>query len=446
MRRITASGAFRFLITLAAGLMLLAAANATHPALAADAAASQPPAPAFTFVIEPSWSGQERTQLESWLSSSGPVMKTVVQVAGPPAKSLTIKVVKESTGHAGEYDPTRHQITLSSLQLSVLVHELNHAIRDGYTLSDSVWEEGLARAGETEDMRLLASQGITEEGYFDLNHGYYYDEYYDQNNVATVGVPFGDIYIEEALTLLRYEQAGYAFSKVMMEDPPFIAQLNAKIFTHANGSLSQKELVAMAAAVQPKVEGLALTAWVPRQHIFDIGQRAGCYLFERYQFLVDLYCTYSSGGVSAQQDVPITLAIYGPNKEVLSRESATTSSLGVASFEPQLNENAGRLKMVATAQSVDGPVKAVFYRQSGPPDGVFGVVTNAKTGTVVLSSPSGQFAPLSVPVTNGAFVAPSLSAVRGQVALEFSGEGRSAKRIIDKDAAPYSVVITAQKG
>jgi hypothetical protein len=113
----------------------------------------------FTFLVDQSWSAPERTQLQNWLSATGPVMQTVVQVAGPPSESMTLTVTKESTGYAGEYDRFNHRVVMSSLQLSVLVHELIHAIRNRWIMANSVEEEGLARAGEKEVMRLLALKG-----------------------------------------------------------------------------------------------------------------------------------------------------------------------------------------------------------------------------------------------------------------------------------------------
>jgi hypothetical protein len=321
-------------------------------------------------------------------------MKTMVEVAGPPPENLTVTVVKESSGNAGEYDFLHHRLVLSSLQLSVLAHEINHATRDKWLLSNRVWEEGLARAGEKEVMRLLALQGISESGY-DTNRSYSYDEYYDQDNVPAVGVPNGHIYAEPALVFLRYEQAGYAFGKILIEDPEFIGQFNARLFTQPSGALGQPELVAMEAEVQAVVEDRPLAKWVRQQHIFDTDQKAGCYAFERAsQFTVDVYCTDQDGVVATQNGTSASLKILAPTKQVVFREDAITSELGWADFEPDLSAVTGRIKTIASAKSPVGSVKkSTVYRQSGTEEGVFGVVTNAEAGVVSFSSPTGQFAP-----------------------------------------------------
>lgn len=403
--------------------------------------------PVLTFKIEGPWTAKEKTELETDLNPSKPVMKTVLEVTGSPQHNVTVKVVKAEVGHVGEYDPGEHQITMRSLQLPVLVHEIMHATRDGYTLWDSVYEEGLARAGEKEVMRLLALKGITEPGY-DVNHEYGYDEYYDANNVFAVGVPEGDIYIESALTLLRYEQVGYAFAKVLMENPQFLIGFNAKVFTHSSGNISPNELAAMAGEVQPEVEGLPYQEWSQQQLIFDVEQPPGCYLFVRVnQFTVDFYSTDQYGNVTALAGAKVKLTITGPFGEKVSNESASTKELGWAEFNPVLSASTGRIKIVATAKcpQTGKAVKTTFYRQSGNPEGIFGVVTNhvITTGTVKISSLSGQS--VTVPVENGAFVAPSLGSVRGQFVAEFTSPGKASTRIFNKDAAPYFVSFTAKR-
>jgi hypothetical protein len=414
-------------------------------ALGSHAASARAASNHFTFVIDKSWTSQERAKLEGWLNPAGPVMATVLAVAGPPSEDLTLTIVKESSGFAGEYDSLNRRVVLSALQLSVLVHELNHATRNRWILSDLVWEEGLARAGETEIMRLLAQKGIVEEGYFDYNHSYGYDEYYDQSNVASVGVPDGSIRIEPALTLVRYEQAGYGFSKVLIENPGFIAQFNASLFTRPSGALSQTQLVGIAKASQPTVEGQPFAKWRSMQHIFDINQKAGCYLFARTsQFTVDMYCTDTNGNVTPQSGATLSLKITDATNTVVFKESATTSTAGWVNFTPSLSASIGRIKLHVEAASATGTAKATFYRQSAPEEGVFGVVTNASNGTVSFSSVDGQFTAFSVPVANGAFAAPSLTSVRGQIVAKFGGEGLSAEARFDKDAAPYSVELRAK--
>jgi hypothetical protein len=424
--------------TLASVLGAVVTGSIAQSTLAFAAAAT---APHFTFVIDSSWTAEERAQLESWLTPSGPVMEAVRQVSGPPSEDLTVTITKGGQ-HAGEYGGGR--ISMYSLQLSTLVHELNHATRNRWILSNPVWEEGLARAAEVETMDLLAQKGINETSYNLYHHSYQYDEYYDQDNVAEVAAPYGNLYNEPGLELLRYEQAGYTFGKALIENPGFVADFNGKLFARPDGRMSQTELVALAQSVQHRVEGQRFDSWQARQHIFDTDQQEGCYVFQRAnQFTVDVYCTDRWGAQTAQFGVTVNLKILDVTNAVVFQGSGVTTSYGWTSFAPNLAPGLGRIKVIAEAASSSGSIRSVIYRQAGPAEGVFGVVPSADRGTVTFSSHSGQFATFSVPVTNGAFAAPSLGPIRGQIRARFRGEGRSARRTFDKDAAPYGLVLDA---
>jgi hypothetical protein len=421
-------------------IMLILVGVATSVLTASPVFASGPSGVISFTVDSATWTPAEKAELNKLLEPGSTFMKTELGVTGPPAENLSISVIKKA--NSDEYG--NHEIRLSSLRMSVLAHEIDHAVHDRWILTNSVWEEGEARAVEYEVMRLMAQKGVTEEG-FKYNHTYPYSEYYDQNNVSTVGVPNGNIFAEQALTLLRYEQSGVAFTKLGIENPHFEAQFNAKKFTHPNGFLSLSQLVAIAKEVQPTIEGEAFAKWRVKQHIFDISQPAGCYNFQRAnQYTVDVYCTEASGNVVAQTGVNVSLKIVGSSKATLFQEEKATTEQGWTAFEPLLKASVGRIKMLATAGSSGGTVKSTFYRQSGSAEGVFGVVTNATTGSVTFSSPATQFGTFSVAVANGAFVAPSLETIRGQVVANFSGEGKSAQRTFNKDGGPTSLVITAK--
>ena len=83
------------------------------------------------------------------------------------------------------------------------------------------------------------------------------------------------------------------------------------------------------------------------------------------------------------------------------------------------------------------------YRTVGPETGVFGVTTVALAGTVTFASLDALFATFTVPVTNGAFSAPSLQTVRGRIRATFKGSKGGVIRYFDKDASAYSLVLKA---
>ena len=169
-----------------------------------------------------------------------------------------------SSPFAGEYQPYTHTMHLARLELAVFLHELNHAVHGPWIIGNSVWEEGMARGAEVAEMNLLDAQGVPgTSSYFDLHHQYGYDQYYDESNTGDVGVYSGAIYGDgdPALVLLRYEQAGYAFGKALLDFPSTLRLFNAKLFKQPNGSLSDSALRSMFESVRPKVEGQPASTW-----------------------------------------------------------------------------------------------------------------------------------------------------------------------------------------
>ena len=267
---------------------------------------------------------------------------------------------------------------MGSLDLGVFVHELNHAVHGPWIINNAVWEEGMARASEVAEMNILAARGITAAtSYFDLHHGYSYDEYYDNSNVKDVGVSGGSLrgLGDPGLVLLRYEQSGYAFGKLLIETPGALKMFNARLFHQPSGNLSVSALEGMMTAVKPKVEQTASPTWFARQQIFNSTPPSGCVLFQRSsQYSVDLF-SRSSGGLETPLSSPVTMHVYNYTGQLLWSGTASTSpAYGVVTFNPQLGSYNGAIKLVASAVAPCGTVHSTFYRQSGVENGIFGVV------------------------------------------------------------------------
>lgn len=427
-------------------VVLLVLGIATSPAGATALPASTPK---ITFEIDSSsWTAAEKATLQEWTNPTGLVQKTETEVVGAPAESMTVKIVKASAiEHAGEYEqitPEKGVMYLSKLELPIFNHEDGHAIHGPRILRDRTWEEGMARCAEKEEMRILATKGVVEAGY-DVNHSYGYDVYYENDNVPAIGTgeEFG-IYVGP-MVLLRYEQAGYACSKIMIENPQFLKQFNAKLFTHPNGELTPTEIAAIVAEVQPTIEGQPAVKWIEGQYIFDTELKQDCYLDMRVnQYTVDEYCINAYGQSYVVPNSKITLRVRNPYGIVYKAKEITNSN-GFVTFSPEVPPDAGRLELIVTAKSPEGAIKGIFYRQSGGEEGVFGVVIKKiYSGTVTFKSPTGQFATFSEPVVNGAFAAPALESIRGTIEAEFSGEKKTARQTFNKDAAPFSLVLTAK--
>lgn len=401
--------------------------------------------PRMTFSIDSSsWTPSEQATLRAWTSPGSLQMNALLQVAGHPGHDELVHIARAATGYAGMYDANTDTLTMDSLELDVFMHELNHATHDSWIINNSVWEEGMARAAEVAELNLLATQGVPEAvSYSNLHHSDPYDEYYENSNVPDVGVAAGDIFGHggPALPLLRYEQAGYAFGKLLIQNGQFIVRFNGLLFQQLSGSLSVGTLVNMAASVQPMTEGQSFSSWYRNQHIFDTAPPTGCRLFQRTsQFTVDFFCRSADGYETPQSGATITYAVSTSTGTTLYTGQAVTGSYGWASFSPNFGTYDGRVTLVASTNTPTGTISSTSYRQSGPESGVFGVVTNTTTGTVVFSSPSGAFTDVTVAVANGAFSASSLETFTGLITARV-GEGAGVSRTFAKDSSPYSLVI-----
>ena len=131
---------------------------------------------------------------------------------------------------------------MANFDLGVFMHELNHAVHGPWIIDNETWEEGMARAEEVAEMNLFASWGVTAtSSYFDLHRSYGYDEFYENYNTPNVGNFYGTVYSPPAdpgLVLLRYQEAGYAFGKILIEKPDALREFNALLFQQPNGNLT----------------------------------------------------------------------------------------------------------------------------------------------------------------------------------------------------------------
>ena len=403
--------------------------------------------PTMTLVIGTGWTPAETATLRSWIAPGSPEMAALAAVSGPPGHNETITIDHADTGqYAGEYFPGSGRAVLGGLDLDVLMHELNHATRDTWVLSNSVWEEGLARAGEVAEMNILAADGVPEaQTYWDLHHSYWYDMIYDELNNPGIAPGSGSIFNYAALALTRYQMAGYAFGKILIQKPRFLRRFDAALFTHPNGSLPAATLEAMAANIMPTVESRPFATWYAQQQIFNQHPPATCTLAQRQDAVFDFKCRGTDGSETAQAGRNVTVRYYDYANRLISTTTQVTRSLGwVAASWAGLP--VGRVKAVATGTTTAGQIVTnTSYRPniSQAKPGVYGIVKNQLTGTVTLSSPTGRFASFTVPVSRGTFSAPSLQSFAGQVTVAFARGTHTVTRTVTKDAAPYAVNLKA---
>ncbi|MFL6139109.1 MAG: hypothetical protein ACJ74O_15100 [Frankiaceae bacterium] len=454
--------------TLIAGIAVsvLAAGVPFSPAVASAQVvpASSPSAGELTLVIGSGWSDSERAVLKKWTASASPELTALEQVVGPPGQDETVTVSKApglNSQHAyvtgGEYSVSGHRIVLTKLALPAFMHELDHAVHDRWMLSDSVWEEGLAQAAEVVEMDRLAAEGIPlAQGYQDLHHRSTWDQYYENENVPEIAVGTGSIFDNGNSVggaYRRYVQAGYAFGKILFRNPRFISRFDALLLQHPDGALAPSTLEAMAGSIAHWVEARRFPVWVRRQHILDTAPPAGCRLLHEVTgYTVYFFCRSSTGLETPRAGARVTLDAVGANGELVFHDWADTYDDGSAMFSNCSRcTYHGRVRFVASVTTPDGTVlaRSTAARQAAwypapTTIGLFGVVRNASSGVVVLSSPVGRFTRFAVPVTNGAFATQRLAGFAGRVIASFTGEGRTTTRLFVKDASPYSVVLSAR--
>ena len=403
--------------------------------------------PTMTLVIGTGWTSAEIATLQSWIAPGSPERAALAAVAGPPGHTETITIDHADTGQfAGEYFPGSGEAVLGSLDLGVLMHELNHATRDTWVLSNSVWEEGLARAGEVAEMNILAAEGVPEaQTYWDLHHSYWYDMIYDELNNPGIAPGSGSVFNYASLVLTRYQMAGYAFGKILIQKPLFLQRFDAALFTHPNGSLLAATLEAMAAKIMPSVESSPFATWYAKQQIFNQNPPATCTLAQRQDTIFDFKCRGTNGSETPQTGRNVTVRYYDYANRPISTTTQVTTSLGWVEAS-WAGSPVGRVRAVATGTTIAGQtVTSTSYRPniSQATPGVYGIVKNQLTGTVTLSSPTGRFATFTVPVSRGMFSAPSLQSFAGQVTVAFARGAHTVTRTVTKDAAAYAVNLKA---
>ena len=145
-----------------------------------------------------------------------------------------------------------------------------------------------------------------------------------------------------------------------------------------------------------------------------------------------------------QANATINWAVYDYQDLLFDSGSGVTGDYGWISFSPNIPESyTGRLKVVTTTMSPAGMVSNVAFRPARNETGVFGVVLEANSGTVTITSLDSAISPVNANVTNGSFSAPSLTSARGRFRAAFvPTSGPSFFKFFNKDASDYFLLLT----
>ena len=401
----------------------------------------------FTFNSSSSpWTPAELTTLNTVLNDCYPIAKTVY---GNPAFNITVNVRKDATiSFAGLYFPSINEMVLRGTSTAdPICHEMIHAFRDDIFISLSSFEEGMTRAAEVEVFNRLPSYL-----YFDRNHSYTYDVYYEALNRQEIGSQHGSFHNTNPNTflLLRYQLAGYAWAKAWLENASFFVDFNAQLYARTlsdpTTNSSESKLLDIAVTVQSAVEGKSFLAWYSQQGVFNTDPPNGYFLYQRInQFTVDHFFRDASGFETMQPSVTIQWTVYDHQGGVMDSGSGVTSAFGWISFNPILTPGyTGRIKVVTTASTPNGPISNISLSFAGNASGVFGIVPNATSGTILITPLDDPAPPVSLNIINGGFFAPSLATLKGRFRAQYQDtHGQTVVKQFTKDASDYFLFMAS---
>jgi uncharacterized repeat protein (TIGR01451 family) len=384
------------------------------------------------------WSVEELDALNTTIADLYPVVKTVY---GEPTFNITVNVRKDpSISFSGEYSPTTNEIVLrNASQLDVLCHEMIHAFRDDNMITINNYEEGMTRAAEVEVFDRLAAYTFWNE-----NHSYIYDVYYDGLSRQVVGSQSGNFDYVSPFLLLRYELTGYAWAKVFFENSNFFIDFNRVLYDRTLRDPSvrsdESQLLEIANSLQPSVEGKPFLTWYGQQGVLNRTPQTGYFLYQNISTLTVYYFYRDiSGFETMQPGATIQWAVYDHQDLLVDSGSDVTSLFGWIPINPVFpSDYKGRIKIVAAVLSPDGMITNTAIRSVGEDVGIFGIIADTDSGIITVTPLDNAIPAMSTDVINGAFAAPSLAVVRGRfIAVYSDNDGQTFSRQFNKDASNY---------
>ncbi len=398
----------------------------------------------FTYVSpDYPWGEEELATLKEASQDLYPIIKAVY---GYPAFNITVNVRKDpSLVFPGDYSPTTNEITLRGVsQLDVFCHEMIHAFRDDDMIILSSYEEGMTVAAEVEVLNRLNTFAFWDE-----HHSYPYDEYYDGLNKQVMGSRSGIFDDGSPLLLLHYQLAGYAWAKAFLENPDFFADFNKKLYSRIlsdpTAAATESTLMKIAETTQSTVEGNPFLTWYGQQGIFNTYPPAGYFLYTNISNFTIYYFHRDLSGIETfQPDALIQWSVYDYEDQLLDRGSDLTSPFGWISLNPAFPLNyKGRIKIVATVSAPDGMITSTAMRSIGGEKGIFGVIADADSESIIITPLDDNTPPVSTSVINGSFSAPSLTTARGRfIAVFTDNRGRASSKEFTKDSSNYFLLIS----
>jgi len=396
------------------------------------------------------WPSDLLASVQTWLPTCYPHVRDIF---GPPASPDTINVRYDPALDVGDahYDSATKEIVVKNARADIVCHELVHAFRGDYVLGISAWEEGMARAVEIEVMKRSGLSGGSAP-----DHSYISDVYYEQANQPCVGVtdPWPIAAAGWDHKALRYSLAGYAWAKPMLEDYSFYQNFNlayyAQVKTNPFLKRDEAALIGIASQAKATVQDQPFAEWYAAQNILDIHPPAGNFVYiepggDQSFIAIKTFSRDADGIETNQPSVSVQWTLADDTGAVLFSGTGVTDSFSKL-WVMNDGHTLGRQKFTATATFGATQTTSTTYLVPGA-YGVVGAVVGAQTGSVTLTPEDQSVSPVTVPVTNGAFVSTALYSVKGRIRYWFtdSSGASTAPATITKDDDSYYIQIDATK-
>lgn len=396
------------------------------------------------------WTSQQVLNLSAQCNTFDSVLTGIM---GPPSYTCTVNISKDTTiNYAGLY--SSNEILLRTYNdPSVICHELVHAFHGAFIIGSQIFEEGMARSIEIEAMDVCPQYNA---GYAEKNYSYYFYTCYEFMNTPGMGGAYGAFYngLNPALMLARYDIAGYAWSKILIENPDFFKNYHRQFYDRmaANGTFGGTcdSLFTLVESSADSVEGKPIRQWIKGQHILDYSITPGDEIVMRTgSWVFNCFSRDVIGGENAVGGIQVDATFADCDGFAVSVFTQTTSATyGCADFNPLFDSYAGRVRASITAHFGSGPLNRTFFRLprdswSTGTAGVLGVIKNETSGNIVitrLDTTTGVTA--SASVANGAFYINAFENVRGCFRADFTRrDGSTVTKYFNKGASAYGVFI-----
>jgi hypothetical protein len=395
----------------------------------------------FTFSSEKNpWSEKELETLKKQLADFYPLAK---KVFGSPAASIDVNIRKnpESGPMFWQSGEVSEIILPEKYASHQLLHEMLHSFHSPYIMHNNAFEEGMVRAAEVEIMNRLPKYE-----YENRNHSYSVDIYYEANNESTVSAFNGKFFSGFINAFLRYQQAGYAWGKCLIEDENFLVKFNESYYEKARQdsdiAKNSDELKKIVREILSKVEGQDFEKWFSSQAVFDFSPESGYQMFlKRDSQNFYIFHRDEDGKEKMIPDASFTWKIYDYAGEELGDGKGKTNSNGWNWLNLSVPASkATRVRIAVEANLPNGQVlKKEFVSHVGLAEkGIFGIVENYDSGKIRVS---GKNFKTEVPVVNGTFSVPKLEETAGTFKLEYVRDGKNLEKTITKDASGYYVTL-----